>query len=459
MSKHFRLWKIDQVQLLPPSVQDFVPKDHLSRFIVALVRESLDLGEIEGAYASALGQPPFDPLMMTALLLNGYASGIYSSRRIAKACAERADFMMIAALDAPDFRTISDFRKRHLKALAGLFMQVLKLAEKAGLVKLGHVALDGTKIKANASKHKAMSYERMKTREAELQAEVDRWLSAAEAADAEEDKLHGDARGDEMPDWVTDKQKRMETIRAAKAALEAEAKAAAAKEARRRAEIEDKRKAEGGRKNGRTPAAVERRARSQDAAQLHRPGQPRAAHQGRLYPGLQPAGGRRRGSPDHRRPHPDLIDERPWTARAPPRRHPSQSRSPPPGGLCRQRISERSQPREPRGARHQGLHRNGTRQAPGRRQAKDRRPVDPGNATKIEAGRMAKPVSVQEADRGTGVRTDQAGPRLPPVPAARHRRRCGRMGDDLHRPQPHKARKGNLIGLFSKQPATTWTDS
>src|SRR5215218_9472566 len=403
MSKHFRLWKIDQVQLLPPSVQDFVPKDHLSRFIVALVRESLDLGEIEGAYASALGQPPFDPRMMTALLLNGYASGIYSSRRIAKACAERADFMMIAALDAPDFRTISDFRKRHLKALAGLFMQVLKLAE--------------------------------------------------------EDKLHGDARGDEMPDWVTDKQKRIETIRAAKAALEAEAKAAAAKEARRRAEIEDKRKAEGGRKNGRTPAAVERRARSQDAAQLHRPGQPRAAHQGRLYPGLQPAGGRRRGSPDHRRPHPDLIDERPWTARAPPRRHPSQSRSPPPGGLRRQRISERSQPREPRGARHQGLHRDGTRQAPGRRQAKDRRPVDPGNATKIEAGRMAKPVSVEEADRGTGVRTNQAGPRLPPVPAARHRRRCGRMGDDLHRPQPHKARKGNLIGLFSKQPATTWTNS
>src|SRR4051812_2961824 len=458
MSKHFRLWKIDQVQLLPPSVQDFVPKDHLSRFIVALVRESLDLGEIEGAYASALGQPPFDPRMMTALLLNGYANGIYSSRRIAKACAERADFMMIAALDGPDFRTISDFRKRHLKALAGLFVQVLKLAEKAGLVKLGHVALDGTKIKANASKHKAMSYERMKAREAELQAEVDHWLSAAEAADADDDKLHGDARGDEMPDWVTDKQNRIETIRAAKAALEADAKAAAAEEARHRAEIEDKRKAEGRKNNGRAPAP-QRRAPAQGATQLHGSRQPRAAHQGRLYPGLQPAGGRRRGGPDHRRPHPDLIDERPWTARAPPRRHPSQSRSPPPGGLRRQRISERSQPREPRGARHQGLHRDGTRQAPGRRQAKDRRPVDPGNATKIEAGRMAKPVSVEEADRGTGVRTDQAGPRLPPVPAARYRRRCGRMGDDLHRPQPHKARKGNLIGLFSKQPATTWTNS
>src|SRR5260370_13597626 len=146
-----------------------------------------------------LAQPPFDPRMMTALLLHGYASGLYSSRRIAKAARERADFMMIVAGDPPDFRTISEFRKRHLKALAGLFVQVLKLAEKAGLVKLGHVALGGPKIKANASKHKAMSYERMKKREAELQAEVDRWLKAAEAADAEEDKLYGDKRGDEMP--------------------------------------------------------------------------------------------------------------------------------------------------------------------------------------------------------------------------------------------------------------------
>src|SRR5271165_7578863 len=113
------------------------------------------------------------------------------------ACVERADFMMIVALDAPDFRTISDFRKRHLKSLAALFVQVLKLAEAAGLVKLGHVALDGTKIKANASKHKAMSYDRMKKREAELQAEVARMLAAAEAADAAEDRLHGDKRGDE----------------------------------------------------------------------------------------------------------------------------------------------------------------------------------------------------------------------------------------------------------------------
>ncbi|GLS35324.1 hypothetical protein GCM10010869_09120 [Mesorhizobium tianshanense] len=136
---------IDEAQLLPPSVQDYVPRDHLSRLIVALVREELDLSAIAGSYRSVLGQPPFDPRMMTALLLHGYASGIYSSRRIARAASERADFMMIVAGDAPDFRTISEFRRRHLKALAALFVQVLQLAEKAGLVKLGHVALDGTK--------------------------------------------------------------------------------------------------------------------------------------------------------------------------------------------------------------------------------------------------------------------------------------------------------------------------
>ena len=254
MSKEFRRWKIDEAQLLPPSVQDYVPKDHLSRLIVALVRDELDLSAISGGYRSVLGQPPFDPRLMTALLLNGYASGIYSSRRIAKAAVERADFMMIVAGDPPDFRTISEFRKRHLQALASLFVQVLKLTEKAGLVKLGHVALDGTKIKANASKHKAMSYERMKKREAELKAEVDRWLAAAEAADAEEDKLYGQKRGDELPDWVADKEKRLSKIREAKAALEAEAKAVAAEEARRRAEADAKRRAEGRKKSGKSPA-------------------------------------------------------------------------------------------------------------------------------------------------------------------------------------------------------------
>src|SRR5215469_6328562 len=254
MSKEFRPWKIDEAQLLPPSTQDYVPPGHLSRLIVALVREELDLSAIAASYRSVLGQPPFDPRMMTALLLHGYASGVYSSRRIAKAAVERVDFMMIVAGDPPDFRTIAEFRKRHLKGLAALFVQVLRLAEKAGLVKLGHVALDGTKIRANASKHKAMSYERMKQREIELASEVDRWLKAAAATDAEEDKRYGDKRGDEMPAWVADKEKRLVKLRAAKAALEAEAKAAAEEETQRQAAADAKRLAEGRKKNGPTPA-------------------------------------------------------------------------------------------------------------------------------------------------------------------------------------------------------------
>lgn len=254
MSKSFRAWKIDEVQLLPASVADYVPAGHLCRLIVNMVRESLDLSAIEVSYSSGLGQPPFDPRMMTALLLHGYASGLYSSRRLARASVERADFMMIVAGDPPDFRTISEFRRRHLEALAGLFVQVLRLAETAGLVKLGHVSLDGTKIKANASKHKAMSYERMRKREEELKAEVDRWLAAADAADAEEDKLHGKKRGDELPDWVANKQKRLEKIRQAKAELEAQARAAAEAESKARAAAEDKRKAEGGKKAGKAAA-------------------------------------------------------------------------------------------------------------------------------------------------------------------------------------------------------------
>src|SRR5712675_496611 len=178
MSKTFRAWKIDEPLFLPPTVGDFVAKDHLARFVLSLVKDELDLVEITGTYGSERGQPPYDPTMMTALLLYSYSCGIYSSRRIAKACRERVDFMSIVALDPPDFRTISDFRKRHLKALGKLFLQILRLCEKAGLVKLGHVALDGTKIKANASKHKAMSYERMEKREAELEAEA---KAAAEA--------------------------------------------------------------------------------------------------------------------------------------------------------------------------------------------------------------------------------------------------------------------------------------
>ena len=228
MGKTFREWNLDQALLFPPSVRDFVPPGHLAHFVRDLVVEELDLSEILAAYTEERGYPPYHPAMMTALLLYGYCQGIYSSRRLARACEERVDFMAVSGMQRPDFRTLSEFRKRHLEALKGLFIQVLKLCQRAGLVSLGHVALDGTKLRANASKHKAMSYGRMKQAEARLAAEVDGWLSEAQAADAREDRQYGaKCRGDELPEWVAHKQKRLHQIRQAKAALEAEARAEA----------------------------------------------------------------------------------------------------------------------------------------------------------------------------------------------------------------------------------------
>lgn len=247
MSKTFRPWLVDQPQLLPPSVTEFVPEGHVAHFVRNLVRDELDLSAILAAYGEERGYPPYHPVMMTALLLYGYSRGVYSSRRLERACEERLDFLAVTAMNRPDHRTICEFRRRHLAALSDLFVQVLKLCQAAELVQLGHVALDGTKIAANASKHKAMSYGRMKKTEAELEAEVDAWLAAAEAADAEEDARFGEVRGDEMPEWVKDKTKRLEKIREAKAALEAEAKAEqAAKDAAQAASGKPPRK--GGRK-------------------------------------------------------------------------------------------------------------------------------------------------------------------------------------------------------------------
>jgi transposase len=232
MSKTFRPWDVDQSWLLPPSVHEFVPPGHLAHFVRDTVREGLDLSAILASYQEERGYPPYHPGMMVALLLYGYSRGVYSSRQLARACEERVDFMAVTGLNRPDFRTISDFRKRHLAALGLLFEQVLRLCREAGLVKLGHVAVDGTKLKANASRHTAcpgldpgaMSYKRLQQAEAKLAAEVAGWLAQAEAVDAAEDAAYGaDRRGDEMPGWAADKVRRLERIRAAKAALEAEA--------------------------------------------------------------------------------------------------------------------------------------------------------------------------------------------------------------------------------------------
>jgi transposase len=225
MSKTFRPWNVEQRWLLPPSVHELVPAGHMAHFVRDTICEELDLRAILSTYTEDRGYPPYRPSMMVALLLYSYSRGVYSSRRIAQACEERVDFMAVTAMNRPDFRTIATFRRRHLKALGDLFVQVLKLCKAAGLVKLGHVALDGTKVQANASVHKAMSYGRMREAEKKLAGEVSAWFARAEATDGAEDREHGAARGDEMPDWVASKAARLERIRAAKAALEAEAKA------------------------------------------------------------------------------------------------------------------------------------------------------------------------------------------------------------------------------------------
>ena len=236
----YRDWAINQPLLLPPSVTEFVPPDHLCLFVRDLAREVLDLTAIERTYSrDPRGLPPYHPAMLVALLLYAYTQGIYSSRRIARACEERVDFMALTAMQRPDFRTISDFRKKHLAALSGLFVQVLALCRDAGIVKLGHVALDGTKVPANASKHKAMSYKRMKELEPKLAAEVAQWLERSQATDAAEDDEHGpDRRGDELPPHALSKIRKLKQLRESMARLEEEAQAQAERVAAERAEKE-----------------------------------------------------------------------------------------------------------------------------------------------------------------------------------------------------------------------------
>ena len=223
MNKTFRPYDPDQAFLMPVSMREWLPGDHLAYFVSDVV-DHLDLSSIMDRYEEEKGYPPYHPAMMVKVLLYAYCIGVPSSRKIEKRLEEDIAFRVLAANNTPDFRTISDFRKNHLKALAALFLQVLKLCQKAGLVKLGHVALDGTKIKANASKHKAMSYKGMKEEAARLEAEIQELLQKAQATDEEEDGTYGKTqRGDELPKELAFRESRLKKIKEAKAALEAEA--------------------------------------------------------------------------------------------------------------------------------------------------------------------------------------------------------------------------------------------
>ncbi len=261
MGKQFRDCNLNQLLLLPASLHDWLPEGHLARFVAEVV-ETLDLSAIYAKYEEGDGRglAAYDPRMMVRLLIYGYCRGVASSGRIERGTHEDVAFRYLAADQHPDHDTIAAFRQEHLASLSQLFVQVLRLCRRAGLVKLGHVALDGTKVKANASKHKAMSYERMGEAEKQLEAEVKALLEEAARLDAEEDGKYGKGRrGDELPAELARRETRLSKIREAKAALEREAREQAEKEKARveaRLKEREKQEAERGRKfGGRPPEA------------------------------------------------------------------------------------------------------------------------------------------------------------------------------------------------------------
>jgi transposase len=255
--KNYRAWDPQQNCHDSISPEEALPENDLVFFLIDLIPQ-LDLSPFHEYYARELrGQPPFDVTMMVTLLVYAYSLGVRSSRRIAAACERNLAFRAIVGSDRPDFRTISDFRKLHRQALKPLFLEVLRLAGAMGMVKLGNLSTDGTKMGAQASRHKAMSYGYMKKEIPRLEAEIEQLLREAEQLDAEQDAAQGSRRGDELPDELARRQDRLAQIHQAKARLEAEARAAAEAEQRRRDQEQAQREAEGRRRRGKEPAPIE----------------------------------------------------------------------------------------------------------------------------------------------------------------------------------------------------------
>src|SRR4029434_342318 len=225
MAKTYRPYVPEQDLLLPPSLREWLPEDHLAFFVSDLI-DQLDLSAITSVYEDEdRGYPPYHPVMLTKVLVYAYCVGVFSSRRIQRRLIEDVAFRVLAAGNQPDFRTIADFRKTHLPVLRGFFEQVLRLARELGAPHIGRVALDSTKIQANASKHKAMSYGRMRDKQTQLREEVTQLLAQAEAADAAEDAEYGpDQRGDELPAELQRRESRLKRIGEARRALDARAK-------------------------------------------------------------------------------------------------------------------------------------------------------------------------------------------------------------------------------------------
>ena len=240
-SKTFRRYDQSQQFLLPPSLDEWLDEDDEARFVSEVVENLLDLSPVYASYENAAGAPPFDPRMMLKLLVFAYATGVTSSREVERRCRRDLAFRWLAANEAPDYRSISRFRRRHLDALPELFLQVLGLCAKAGLVRLGRVALDGTKLLANASRHKAMSYDHICPKLEQLQAEVDAMLAEAEEVDRAEDEAFGpDRRGDEVAPELRRRESRLEKLRQAKEEIEQEARDKAGAAARDKAEAAGK---------------------------------------------------------------------------------------------------------------------------------------------------------------------------------------------------------------------------
>jgi transposase len=230
MPKGYRTYLPEQDLLLPPSLRQWLPDNHLVYFVSDVV-DQLDLSAMHAVYEKEKrGQPPYDPLLMTKLLVYGYCTGVFSSRRIQKRLQEDIPFKVLTAGNEPDFRTISDFRKIHIETLQNLFEQVLAMALECGAIKLGRVSLDGTKLKANASKHKAMSYGRMKEKQQQLKEEAKQLLEQAAAADEQEDRQYGSKRGDELPEELRRRETRLAKIKQAKKVVEQRARDKAAEE-------------------------------------------------------------------------------------------------------------------------------------------------------------------------------------------------------------------------------------
>jgi transposase len=255
--KPYRPWNPDHYRQESHSPEAKLPEDDLVFFLLDTVPH-LDLRRFYAPYeAETRGAPPFDPTMMVCLLLYAYCVGVFSSRKIARACERNLAFIAIVGKDRPDFRTISDFRKLHLEAFLDIFVQVLRIAGESGLVKLGNVSTDGSKVQGNASRHQAMSYGYMKQEVERLREEIEALVTQAYQQDAEDDAALGSRRGDELPAELSRRADRLATIEAAMRRLEARAKVEAEAERKRRAEAEAARQRTGKKRRGRAPKEVD----------------------------------------------------------------------------------------------------------------------------------------------------------------------------------------------------------